>query len=521
VPESLAHAHLASLRPEVGLYSAIAAAFAYAVFGRSRFLVVGTDASLAILLAGTIGTLAGGDQRLAASMAAFVAIVAGAMGLVAWILRLGFLSNLMSKSVLAGFFAGAGLSIIVHQLPELLGIEAYGGSFAQQLQTLVGHLAEANWATLALGTTAFLLLVLGERLLPGKPVSLFVLALGAALSWALGLASLGVTHVGAGQHLPGLSLPLQALQHWKDLLPLSLAAFLVSYVASISTARRLAATHSEPVDPDRELLADGACNLAAGVLRGMPVAASLSRSFANEETARTRLSGVVSGLLIVVAVVFLRSYLGRLPHTILAATIIHHAMKQVDLRAVRQIYGLARREFATAVVTLLGVLLFGLLWGVIIGVVATLLDLLERANHPHTAVIGRDPVSGRYEDIQEIANCETVAGTLVLRIDVSIFAANAESIRREVMRRVRSLGGTIKLIVLDLEASPMMDVSGADMMDQMHESFRAEGIVLEIAEAKRAVRQLLMAQNPGKFARFPSTITEAINAGQGRPPHPA
>jgi SulP family sulfate permease len=522
IPESLAQAHLAGLPHNVGLFSTIAAAFTYAVFGGAPLLIAGTSGALALLTFGTVSALGGHNPAAAAVLASLAAIIAGAIAMVARVLRLGFLAGLMSKSVLAGFSTGAGLFIAAGQLPEIFGVERGAGSFWHHLTTLPERVQHLNWPTLAVGIAALAILLAGARLTRRRPVALLVLVLSIVVCRLLHLEQHGVKVVGAiPPGVPHLTFPTAALAHWRELLPLGLSLFLLSYVVNVSAARALAGERRELVWPDQELLANGAGNLVSGLFGGMAVGGSLPHSLANGETAKTQLAGVVSGGLVLVVALFLTSAFTHLPEAMLAAAILHHSFKLVDVGTLKRIFILSKREFAVGLMTTFGVLAFGMLWGVVIGVVLTMLDMLERVNHPYAAVLGRDPHSGGFDDIKENSACLPIGGVLIMRIDASVVFANAESLQRSIVEKVHTEEPPVQLLVLDLRACPIIDASGADMLDKLHDSLGARGVAVEVAEANRRVSRLLKAENSARFGQLAENIAHAIerwrNGGHPRP----
>jgi SulP family sulfate permease len=510
IPESLAHAHLAGLPHKVGLFSVIAAAFTYAVFGRAPMLIVVTDGSLALLTFGTVSALAGHDPQAAAVLASLAAIMAGTFAVIARLLRLGFLAGLMSRTVLTGFSTGAGLFIAATQLPEIFGVERDNGSFWHHVTSLPDRVQHLNWPSLAVGTTALAMLLVGTRL-TRRPVAVLVLVLSIVVTLLLHLEEKGVKVVGPiPPGLPRLTFPAAGLAHWRQLLPLGLSLFLLSYIKTMSAARELAAERRDVLWPDHELLANGAANVASGFFGGMAVGASQPVSLANSETAKTQLAGIVSGGIVLVVALFFTSAFAHVPEAMLAAAILTHAIKLIDVEALKRLFRLSRREFAIALATTTGVLAFGMLWGVLIGVVLTVLDILARVNHPYTAVLGRDSRSGRFDDIKENSACGSIGGVLVIRIEASVLFANAESLQRSIIEKVQSQEPPVQLLVLDLGVCPIVDVSGADMLDRLHDSLAATGVTVEVANTNRRVRRLLNAENPARFEQLAEDITHAI-----------
>jgi SulP family sulfate permease len=328
IPERLSHAHLAGVWPGVGLHSYVVAAVLYALFGRPRALVAGTDPSLAILMAGRLGPLAVRDPALAACMAALTALMAGLFGVAAWALRLGSLHTLMSRSVLVGFTMGAGLLVIGRQLPALCGLEAGSGAFLTELSSFLRRLSLVSWTDLTAGVVALALLALGDRFWPRWPTATVVLLLSLVVGRLAGLSGPVKLVATAPPGGVWLSLPWGALSRWVELVPLGAAVFLLSYAQDVFAIRETAGGRRDGVSHSRELLSNGATNVGAGLVGGMPVSASLPSSLSDEEAASTPLAMVVSGLVILAVLMFVLAPLRYLPEAMLSANLIRHAVKR-------------------------------------------------------------------------------------------------------------------------------------------------------------------------------------------------
>jgi high affinity sulfate transporter 1 len=518
IPESMAYASLAGLEPQVGLYAGIAAMLTYAVFGSSRQLGLGVTSALAIMTAGTVGSLAGGDAARAAAMAAFATLIAGGAAIVGRLFRLGFLANLVSRSVLTGFSAGAGLFIASTQLPKLCGVEAGEGEFFAQITAFAKSAGDTDGVTLGVGAAAAALLLLGKRFTPRLPNPLIVVALALVASTLLHLEGHGVAVVGAiPRGLPSPALPAAALSAWTTLVPLGFSLFVLSYVEGVSAARSLAAAHDGRVDPDQEMLACGAGNVVAGLFQGMPVGGSLTRSSVSVAAgARTQLAGAVGGALLLVVVAFFTGLFRSLPEPVLAAIVLVAVVELIDVRALARIFARSKRELAIAVLTGVGVLSFGMLWGIAIGVVLSLLDLLERTTFPHIAELGRVPKSRTYADRSHHPEYLPAEGTLIVRIDASLVFANTHTVQEDLVERLRRHAAPVERLVLDLEASPLMDLSGADMLDALGAALEAEGIAMEIAGTNASLRRLLRATDSGRFAGLePASVAQVVDGGRG------
>ncbi len=501
VPESLAYAAMAGLQPEIGLYAGMAAMLSYALLGSARWLAVGVTAALAVLTATGLAPLAHGDPRRAAMMAAFATLVAGAAAVVAWACRLGFLANLVSKTVLTGFSFGAGLTMVSTQLDKLCGIHGGAGEFFGRMAGFFRHLSETSLPTLAVGASAIALLLLGKRFAPKAPSALIVVAAALLVAPFLGFADHGIKIVGEiPRGLPSPRFPQDALAVWQPLLLLGLSIFALSYVEGVSAARSLASAHGGHIDPNRELLANGVGNLLSGLFRGMPTGGSLTRSAVNVEVgARTPLSGAVGGVVMIGVIAFLTGMFRQLPETVLAAIIMVACGELLNVPALVHIGRLSKRELGIAVLTTVAVLLFGMLWGVIAGVALSLLDLLERTTFPHTAVLGQIPGTEAYGDKARHPENVEAAGVLVVRIDASVVFANAHTVKEEILAKLRAHAGPVRLVVLDSQSSPLLDLSGATAIVELHKGLAVQGIALKLAGATAGARCLLRDEAPAAF----------------------
>src|SRR5882762_4377360 len=324
VPVSVAYASLAGLPPQAGLYCYLVGGVAYAAFGTSRQLAIGPTSAISILIGSALGTLAAGDALRQTHLAAAAAVLAGFIGILAWTLRLGNIANFVSETVLSGFKVGAGLVIASTQLPKLFGIRGGGSNFFTRIIEVFWHLGETNLATLGVGLGALALLVLGERLLPRRPIALFVVALSIVVMSFSSLSGRGVKTVGTiPQGLPHFAWPVVQWSEVDNLIGIALACFLLSYVESISVARTFSLKHNYPISADQELLALGVANFAAGVGQGYPLAGGMSQSAVNEKGgAQTQMALVVASAGIGVVLLFLTGLMHNLPEPVLAAVVL-------------------------------------------------------------------------------------------------------------------------------------------------------------------------------------------------------
>ena len=495
IPVSLAYASLAGLPSQAGLYCYLLGGIAYAAFGTSRQLAVGPTSAISILIGSALGGLAAGDVLRQTHLAMAVAVLAGFIGILAWALRLGNIVNFVSETILSGFKVGAGLVIASTQLPKLFGVVSGGGNFFTRIINLVRHLGDTNLATLGVGVGAIALLVVGERVLPRRPIALFVVAIAILVMTFFPLASFGVKTVGAiPQGLPHLGWPVV---HWSEvdnLLVPALACFLLSYVESISVVRTFAIKHGYPVNADQELLALGVANLAAGVGQGYPLAGGMSQSAVNEKAgARTPLALVFASIAIGAVLLFLTGLMSNLPEPVLAAVVLIAVGGLIRPRELLHLYRVSKLEFRVAMLATVGVLSFGILKGVLLAAIFSLLMLLKGASRPRIAVLGRLTGTDRFVDSSRYSESERVANVLVLRVESGLFYFNAQPVKNEILRHVHQCE-PVKLVVIDLSTSPNIDLAGVRMLGELEEQLTQLGVSLKLAEVHGAVRDLFQAE---------------------------
>ena len=376
IPVSLAYAGLAGLPPQVGVYGYLLGGLGYALLGSSRQLAIGPTSAISLMVAGTVGEMAGGDAQHYAQIASLAGFTVAMLCLIAWLLRLSALVKLISDSILVGFKAGAGLTIAMTQLPSLIGVAGGGHNFFERAVLLAGQLGQTNSLVLAIGVIAIVLLVFGERLLPGKPVALGVVALSIVAATVLGLPALGVPITGdipAG--LPTLEGPALRLRDVEGIVPLAAGCLLLAYIESVSAGRTFAAKHGYVMDPRQELLGIGAANLAAALGHGYPVAGGLSQSAVNDKAgARTPLALVFASMTLALCLLFLTGLLENLPKAVLAAVVLTAVSGLLDFPALLRMWRVSRLDFYAAAIALVAVLLLGILQGILLAAARLHLD---------------------------------------------------------------------------------------------------------------------------------------------------
>jgi high affinity sulfate transporter 1 len=502
VPVSVAYASLAGLPPQAGLYCYLLGGIAYAAFGTSRQLAIGPTSAISILIGSALGTLAAGDALRQTHLAATVAVLAGFIGITAWTLCLGNIANFVSETVLSGFKIGAGLVIASTQLPKLFGISSEGSNFFTRIIGVFRHLGDTNLASLGVGLGALALLVLGERMLPRRPIALFVVAISIMVMSYSSLAGQGVKTVGAiPQGFPHFGWPVVDWSEVDNLLAVALACFLLSYVESISVARTFSLKHGYPISADQELLALGVANFAAGVGQGYPLAGGMSQSAVNEKGgAQTPMALVVASAGIGVVLLFLTGLMNKLPEPVLAAVVLIAVGGLIRPSELWHLYRVSRMEFRVAMVAMVGVLAFGILKGVLLAAIFSILLLLRRASHPRIAVLGQLPGTHGFADSSRYPESEAIPRVLALRVEAGLFYFNAQNVKNEALDRVRRRGA-VELLVIDLSTSANIDLAGVRMLSELDEQVAQAGASLALAEVHGDVRDLLHAE--GLETRIP------------------
>ena len=495
VPVAMAYSTLAGLPPQTGLYCYIFSGIAYALFASSRHLSIGPTASISVMVASVVGTMAAGDMPTYAAIAAMTAGMVSGFCFLAWLMRLSSFVNFISESILLGFKAGAALSIASMQFPKLFGVTGNGDNFFERVIVTVSHLDSTHSTVIALGLTSLVLLVCGERLFPGRPVALGVVVIATSVASTFGLGEQGVRVVGyIPTGLPTIGLPTLHMEHFEGLVELAFACFLISYVESIAAARAFASKHRYTVDPRQELLGLGAANMVAALGHGYPVAGGLSQSAVNEKAgARTPLSLFFASITLVLALFFLTGMLKNLPESVLAAIILVAVSGFVKIDDFKRLRQISRLEFNVAMVAFVGVLLLGILKGVAVSAIASILFLLRMMAKPHVAVLGRIPGSTRFSDADRHTSNERFPGLFLFRIEAPLLYFNVDAVNSTVLEAIHREQTPVRLAVCDLSTSPYIDAAGARMLEHLVEELERQGIQFKVAEAHAEAREILRA----------------------------
>ena len=515
MPAGLADASLANLPPEAGLYACLFSGLVFWLFCSSRHTAITVTSAISVLVGASLGDLGGGDASRFWALASCTALIVGVIAFIAWLVKAGVIVNFISESVLVGFKCGIALFIASTQLPKLFGVKGSHGDFWERSGYFFSHLPETNTASLLLGFAALVVLLLGKRFLTNKPVALFVVIAGIVVASMMDLASLGVKLLGeVPQGLPPFGLPAVHVSDLNDLLPLALGCFLLGTVETAALGRMFAVKHGYRFDPNQELLGIGAANVMAGLGHGFPVSGGMSQSLVNESGgARTPLSGFIAALLMLLIVLFLSGVLRYLPQPVLAAIVLMAVTGLFKLSALKHLWRADRSEFVVAMAALLGVLGSGLLRGVMIGTVISLVQLLRTASRPHVAFLGRIPGSRRFSDRQRHPDNELISGILIFRPESGLVYFNVDHVCRTILDRVNAEPTLPGLVVLDLSAAPRVDLQSAQALGDLSSELTAKGLQFQAVEARSSVRDRLRNENVdsklGGINRF-SSVADAV-----------
>jgi len=524
IPQGMAYASLAGMPPITGLYAALVALVVYGLSGTSSHLSYGPVAIVSLLTAAAVGPLSGGDPVRYALLAGALAVMVGAIHVVLGLLRAGAVVDLIAHPVIVGFTAAAGLVIALTQARDLLGIDIERSERALDAVVLVARgLPRTHPGTLAVGLLAVGLLIWLRRVLPRVPVAIIVVVLSIVATVLLGLDARGVQVVGdipAG--LPALVLPVVPLVDVLLLLPLAAVLALVSFAESISIAKSIAGRTRETVDANRELLASGAANAAAGVFGGFPVAGSFSRSFLTYTArGRTGAAGLVAALLVGLTLTLLTPLLEPLPKAVLAAIVLVTVIGLIDVREARRVARVDRRDGMVLGITFLATLILGIELGLAVGIGANLVAHVVGGMQPDLVVLGRVPGTVEYRNVDRQPGVTAEDG-LILRLDGPLDFLSARTFTTRVRRQVAARPD-LRWIVLNCAAMTRLDSTGLHALHELQLQMRAAGIDLRFATMRFAQREVVArADLAGELLEGATygTIGEALRAIGLDPDHP-
>jgi high affinity sulfate transporter 1 len=495
VPVGIAYALASGVPGIYGLYATIIPLLAYALFGPSRILVLGPDSSLAPVILAVVFPLSRGDPMRAVALASMMAVVSGLVCVLIGVLRLGFVTELLSKPIRYGYMNGIALTVLISQLPKLLGFSISGAGplrdLARIIQGVLG--GQVNWISFAVGAGTLVAILL---LKPYKRIPGLLLAVVAA-TIAVDLLNLdstaGVKVLGSlPQGLPSFALPTISLAHLDDVIIGGCAVAMVAFADTSVLSRTYAARTRTAVDPNQEMIGLGAANLAAGLFQGFPISSSSSRTpVAEAAGAKTQLTGVTGAIAVALLLMFAPNLLKDLPSSALAAVVIAAAIGLFEFADLGRIFRIQQWEFWLSIVCFVGVAVFGVIPGIGIAIVIAVIEFLWDGWRPHFAVLGRvDGVRG-YHDIKRYPAARRVPGLVLFRWDAPLFFANAELFHQRVLEAILESPTPVRRIIVTAEPVTSIDVTSADMLAELEHTLTQSGIELRFAEMKDPVKDKL------------------------------
>ncbi len=492
LPIGIAYAQLAGFPPVIGIYSCILPPVAYAFFGSSRQLVVNPDAAACSIVAATVAPLAAGDSARYLELSIILTALTGLLCIAGGLSGLGAIANFLSRPILTGYLNGIALTIIVGQLGSLFGFHVADGGFFRKLIDTVSHLNQTHRATLFVGVSLLVMILLIKRLLPRVPAPLIAAAAGCAGVYFLNLTSKGVAVVGA---VPaGFPAPIIPSVHTSEISPLLFGAAgiaLVSFCSMMTTARGFAAKNGYRIDVNRDMFALGVCDLAASFNRGFVVSGADSRTaVADSAGGKTQVASLVAAVVMSIVLIFLTGPLAYVPAAALAAILISSALGLFDLGSLIDYYRLSKPEFRQAVIAMLGVMTLGVLQGVLIAVALALLKLVRQASRPRDAVLGQVDGDDDSYFASEEEGGQVIPGVIIYRFESSLVFFNADYFSDRVRALVLN-SPTTRHFLFDASSVPFLDVSGVYMLNALRTELAEHGVVFGIARARGLFRVML------------------------------
>ena len=519
IPESIAYASLAQLPPVTGLYCYLVAGIVYALLGTSRQIAVGPTSALAIVIASGVAAMGGEDPARAVALASAIALMVGIICVAGRFVGLANAAYFISDPVLIGFKTGAALYIASTQLPKLFGVEGVTGNFFERVSHIVVSLPESHVPSLLFGLAAIVLFMVFERLLPGRPTTLIVVVAAIAVMTVFGLSEVGIKIVGdLPSGLPEISLPNIHAADISALIPVALACFVLAYGETISVARSFAQKYGYEINPEQELTALGAANIATGMAHGFAVAGGMSQTAVNDMGGATSpVALIVTSGAIALTLLFFAAFFHDLPEPVLGAIVLMAASRLVRLQELLRLRIESRAEFWTAMVACLGVLFFGLLDGLLLAAVGSLVMVIAYTSRAVAVVLGRDRSTGYFVSRARNPDASETPGALVVRSTSTWLYFNAEHIRRQILNMIDTAPAQIRIVVLDFSSVPAIDITAGMILRGLVRALKDRAIKVEIAELRDEVAENLKLigadQDLGSIVAH-RTIDDCLAAGK-------
>jgi high affinity sulfate transporter 1 len=497
VPQCLGFAAICGVPVQYGLYAAAIALIVYALFASSRHVVTGPSSTIAAVTGAAVLSVAKAGSSEAVALVAAITMLAGFLYIILSILRMGWVSNFLAESVLVGFVFGIGIDVAVGQLKHLTGTNVTGESVWQKLASWIGSLPQISTTTLVVGVVALVILFALKICAPRVPGALVTLVLGIAASAIFNLADQGVTVVGkVPRGLPIPVLPDIGLitKNFDLILTGAIGVLMVGFSESLAAARQYASKYHYDIDINQEMLAQGMANVSSGIFQGINVAGSLSKSSVNDVSgAKSEMASLAQGVFVLLTLLILAPLFADLPEAVLGAIVIQAVVTGLmDVKAMKRIYRLNRTEFWVGLIALLGVLTFGTLQGVLIGLFLSLLVLVARSSKPNIPVLGRSPGTDVFHSLDQYPDSETYPGLVIIRFDGPLYFATANALRDKVRAVTTDTDPPVTMVLIDMEGVNYLDLEGSDMLKEIAENMKSAGVEIHLTRVKHDVMEMLM-----------------------------
>lgn len=493
VPQCLAYAGLANVPPVAGLWVAVMAMLAYAILGTSRHLSVGPESTTAIMVAAAVAPVAAGDPERHIVLSGLLAILVGVACLVAFLIRFGFLADLLSQPILVGFMAGVALVMIGSQVGTIAGVSLSGEGAIDRIIELGGRLDEVRPAAVVLSAIVLAVLLVVRRLAPLAPGTLIVVVGSVLAVLALGLEARGLPLVGAiPAGVPRLALPVVSVADVAALAGPAVAIAVVAFSDIVLTGRAFAIRHRYAVDANREFLALGAANVAAGFTGGFALSSSGSRTAIIDAVGgKTQLVGIVAALSVTLVVLLLPGAIALIPKATLGGIVVFAALRLIDAPGLLRLGRFRTTEAGLAITAAAGVVLFDVLAGILVAVALSVVDLFARIARPPASLLGRVPGLAGLHNVDDYPTAERIPGLVVFRYDAPLCFANASDFRLRALAFIDAETEPVRWFLLNAEAIVELDLTAADAVRDLHDELTARGITFAMARVKQDLRAQL------------------------------
>ncbi|MBT8363072.1 MAG: sulfate permease [Deltaproteobacteria bacterium] len=496
VPQSLGYATISGVPVQYGLYAAAIALIVYAIFGSSRHVVTGPSSTIAAVTGAAVLSVAKVGSSEAIALVAAITILAGILYIILSILRMGWVSNFLAESVLVGFVFGIGIEVAVGQLKHVTGTHVSGENAWQKLASWIESLSQTSTTTLVVGVFALVILFVLKIYAPRVPGALVALVLGIGASAIFNLSDQGVAVVGSvprGLPIPALPDISLITKNFDLILTGAIGVLLVGFSESLAAARQYASKHHYDIDINQEMLSQGMSNVTSGLFQGINVSGSLSKSSVNDASgAKSEMASLAQGVFVLLTLLVLAPLFADLPEAVLGAIVIQAVVSGLmDVKAMKRIYRLNRTEFWVGTIALLGVLTFGTLQGVLIGLLLSLLVLIARSARPHIPVLGRSPGTDVFHSLDQYPDSETYPGLVIIRFDGPLYFATANALRDKVRAVVTDVAPSVTMVLIDMESVNYLDLEGSDMLKEIAENMKGAGVKIHLARVKHEVMEML------------------------------